>query len=684
MIRMKKPSYSPEMFINRELSWLRFNERVLEESQDTSIPLLERLKFSAIVSSNLDEFFMVRVASIWDQVMAGFDQPDPAGLLPGEVMDRVAEETHGLVSAQYNCYRHSLLPALRKEKIHLLKPAKLSKKQEEFLKDYYKKNVYPVLTPMVVDQGRPFPLVLSRSLNIAILLKNPTKGEPPIFATVQAPSVLDRLIEVPSEHGAKSYIFLEEVMKMHMDRLFSGHRILTMSCFRVTRNADLGFDEEGAEDLLETIQQSLKLRKWGSAIRLEMESSIDPALQSMLEEELEAPAAGVFKISGPLDLTALMQLAALPDHNHLLYPPLRPLIPELFAEEKNIFEMIDEQDILLHHPYDSFDPVVELVQQAARDPKVLAIKQTLYRVSGNSPIVEALATAAENGKQVTALVELKARFDEENNILWAKRLEMAGCHVIYGLVGLKTHAKLLLIVRREEGGIRRYVHMGTGNYNDVTARTYTDLGLFTANPHFGADASAVFNMLSGYSRLTNLKKLQVAPLSLRNQLLDLIRREADHARQGGVGQIIIKANSVVDQEIIHALYAASEAGVKIDLIIRGICCLRPGLPGIGENISVRSIVGRFLEHSRIFYFMNNGDEKIYLASADLMDRNLDRRVEIMFPIDDQDLRQTIKNLLDLCLRDTVKSRILDHSGNYTRMDKRGKALFNMQEHLAMH
>lgn len=677
---MKKNSKNEtsKNFFNRELSWLEFNERVLEEAYDGSNPLFERLKFLSIVSSNLDEFFMIRVASLYDQILAGFQEPDIAGLIPEEQINAISLRVHRMVQDQYSCFNRSLVQMLKREEIYFLKGNKLSPKQKEFVESYYINTVYPVLTPMVVDQSRPFPLVLNKSLNIALLLENKEENEP-IFGTVQVPSVLERIVEVPSENGQKCFILLEEIIKMYMYTLFSGHEVLTMSCYRVTRNADQGLDEEGAEDLLEAIEQFLKKRKWGRTIRLEIESDMEPKLLSVLQDELEAPDGGVYEIKGPLDLTFLMKVSGMPGYDDLKYPSFHPQPSPAFAGYDNIFDAISQKDILVHHPFESFDPVVELVRQAAADPRVLAIKQTLYRVSGNSPIVEALALAAENGKQVTVLVELKARFDEQNNIIWAKRLEMAGCHVIYGLVGLKTHCKVLLIVRKEEDGIKRYVHMSTGNYNDVTARFYTDLGLFTANPYFGADASALFNMLSGYSHLTKMYKMNIAPINIRNSFLNLIKQEAENARKGKRARIIAKINSLVDEGIINALYDASTAGVEIDLIIRGICCLKPGIPGFSERISVRSIVGRLLEHSRIYYFYNGGDEQYFLSSADWMSRNLDRRVELLFPVEDEDVRKRVGEVIDLCLRDTVKARILDSNGTYSRVDKRGKELLNSQE-----
>lgn len=679
---MKKCEYELKRnFFNREMSWLEFNERVLEEACDgNSNPILERLKFLSIVSSNLDEFFMVRVASLYDQIQAGFNEPDIAGFSPQEQIGLIAKRARKMISDQYNCYNRSLLPALKKRKIYFLKPRDLNEKQKAFVEEYYKKTVYPVLTPMVVDKSRPFPLILNKSLNIALLFNRKEEEVEMVFGMVQVPSVLERVVELPSKVDEKCFILLEDIIKMFIDTLFTGHDIITMACYRVTRNTDQGLDEEEAEDLLEAIQQYIKKRKWGMAIRLEIESGMADELLEILMEELEVPHETVYEIKGPLDLTFLMKVSSLQGYDDARYPVFRHQpVPELFNAD-DLFGVIARKDVLLHHPYQSFDPVIALVRQAANDPKVLAIKQTLYRVSGNSPIVEALAQAAENGKQVTVLVELKARFDEQNNINWAKQLEMAGCHVIYGLVGLKTHCKILLIVRMEEDGIKRYVHLSTGNYNDITAKFYTDIGLFTSNPYFGADASALFNMLSGYSRLTKMYKLSVAPIDLRNKFISLIRQEASNAAKGKKARIIAKMNSLVDEEIINELYKASQAGVEIELIVRGICCLRPGIKGLSENISVRSIVGRFLEHSRIFYFYNDGDEAVYLSSADWMGRNLDRRVEVLFPVDEPENVLKLKEFLRVCLKDTEKARVLDKDGNYTKIDRRGKGTFNSQNH----
>ena len=669
---------TPDNYINREFSSLAFNLRVLEEAQDTDNPMLERAKFASIVSTNLDEFFMVRVAGVWDQLQAGLTETDESGLSPQQVWDQISRMVHLMIKDLYNCFNRSLKPGLKKQQIQLSRGKKLDQAQRAFLDNYYSRTVFPVLTPMVVDSSRPFPLLLNRSLNIAILLENPDGYGEPIFATVQVPSVLERMVSIPSPTYQTALVFLEEIIKEHLPDLFDGHRILTRGCFRITRNADLSLDEEGAEDLLEAIEQSVKQRKWGEVIRLEYEKGLDRRLVQRLVEELELPEGGLYEISGPLDLSFLMKIAAGSEYDYLRYPPFQPQIPAIFNTGEDIFSLIARQDILLHHPYESFQPVVHLAQAAAEDPNVLAIKQILYRVSGNSPIVAALERAAENGKQVTVLVELKARFDEEQNITWAKRLEKAGCHVIYGIPSLKVHAKMLLIVRQEDDGIKRYLHLGTGNYNDVTARAYEDLGLFTVNACMGADASTIFNMLSGYSNLGNLYKLAVAPTTLRQNLSSLINQEIENAKSGRPARIIAKVNSLVDKPVVKELFTASRAGVKVDLVVRGICSLKPNVPLYSENIQVRSVVGRFLEHSRIYYFYNDGEERIFLASADLMTRNLDRRIEIMFPVEDEDNKQRVKDILEAYLRDTAKARILKNDGRYYRVDKRGKKLFNSQ------
>lgn len=679
---MEKDYLKPEYYENRELSWLKFNGRVLNEARDKSIPLLERLKFISITSSNLDEFFMVRVASLKDMVHAGYKKKDIAGMTAIEQLEAINKDTRALVETQYSTYNRSLLPLLKNQGIEIIdRFEELTKEQEEYVDRYFEENVYPVLTPMAVDASRPFPLIRNKTLNLAALLskKDDTKGEVE-FATVQVPSVLSRIIQIPAaKEGMRSFILLEQIIERNINQLFLNYNVLCAYPYRIMRNADLSIDEDEAEDLLQEIQKQLRKRQWGEVIRLEVEDGIEKRLLNILKEELNIQQEAIYKISGPLDLTFLMKMYGLEGCDELRYAPYKPQrVPQIVPGE-DIFEEIRKGDILLHHPYQTFDPVVDFIRQASVDPDVLAIKQTLYRVSGNSPIIASLAQAAENGKQVSVLVELKARFDEENNIVWAKKLEKAGCHVIYGLVGLKTHSKIALVVRREEDGIRRYVHLGTGNYNDSTAKLYTDLGMFTCSEAIGEDATAVFNMLSGYSEPLSWNKLVVAPIWLRKKFLKLIKREAKHAQEGKEAFIKAKMNSLCDREIIAALYEASAAGVKIDLVVRGICCLRVGIPGISENISVRSIVGNFLEHSRIFYFHNDGQEEIYMGSADWMPRNLDRRVEILFPVENERLMEEIKHILNTQLEDNTKAHILQTDGKYGKIDKRGKKLVNSQE-----
>ncbi len=667
--------YKPEYFISRELSWLEFNQRVLEEAKDTKNPLLERAKFLAIVTSNLDEFFMVRVGSLKDQVEAGYTKEDAAGLTPKQQLKRISQRAHLMAEEQYNTYSRSILPQLKKEGILILPKRQLKKEDLQYLEGYYKSNIYPVLTPMAVDPGRPFPLILNRSLNIAVFLERTKEEE--IFATVQVPSVLPRLIALPTRDA---FVLLEDVISIFLNTLFPKQTITASACYRITRNADLTIQEEEAQDLLEEIEKSLKRRRWGQAVRLEIASDAPDEIVSYLQEALEIAERDVYSIPGPLDLGFISKLAKLEKFSRLQYAPLRPRTPRDLLGEDDIFAAIAKRDILLHHPYESFTPVVQFVEQAACDENVLAIKQTLYRVSGQSPIIRALAKAAENGKQVTVLVEVKARFDEENNIHWAKRLEQAGCHVIYGLVGLKTHCKITLVVRREEDGIKRYVHMGTGNYNDVTARLYTDMGFFTCKEAYGADASALFNSLSGYGDPPEFFKVTTAPLGLRKRFLALIHREKEHALKGQDAFIVAKMNSLLDAEIIAALYDASCAGVRIELIVRGICCLKPGIPGVSENIRVRSIVGWLLEHSRIYYFSNGGHEEIYLSSADWMPRNLDRRVELLFPVEGAAHMARLKKILEVLMTDTQKARVMNQEGGYEKVDRRGKPALNAQEY----
>ncbi len=686
----KNEFHLPEYYENRELSWLKFDARVLNEAKDKSIPLLERLKFVSITSSNLDEFFMVRVASLKDMVHADYRKRDIAGMTASEQLDRINTATRKLVESQYNTYNRSLVPLMAANGIHIIeKYEELTAEQAAYVDRYFEEDVYPVLTPMAVDASRPFPLIRNKTLNIAALLssKKDEKHKDAVeFATVQVPGVLPRLVPIPADTSENSgevegrtFILLEQIIEKNIDKLFLNYHVLCAHPYRVMRNADLPIDEDEAADLLKEIQKQLKKRQWGEVIRLEVEASVDKKLLRFLKDELKVAEEDIFQISGPIDLTFLMKMYGLSGCDSLRYEPYKPQrVPEIEPGE-DIFEAIRGGDILLHHPYETFDPVVDFIRQAASDPDVLAIKQTLYRVSGNSPIIASLAQAAENGKQVSVLVELKARFDEENNIVWAKKLEQAGCHVIYGLVGLKTHSKIALVVRREEDGIRRYVHLGTGNYNDSTAKLYTDCGIFTCNEAIGEDATAVFNMLSGYSEPLSWNELVLAPIWLRTRFMHLIARETKHAREGKPAKIVAKMNSLCDEGIIAALYEASAAGVEIELIVRGICCLKVGIPGISENIHVRSIVGNFLEHSRIFFFLNDGEEELYMGSADWMPRNLDRRVEILFPVLDDTLKEKVKHILDVELADNTKAHVLKPDGEYEKIDRRGKVLVNSQK-----
>ena len=675
----------PEYYLNREISWIRFNERVLGEAKDHHHPLFERLKFLGITASNLDEFVMIRVASLKDMAHAGYLGVDIAGLSPTEQLERLGPVTHDLVKSQYSTYNRSLVPMLKHIGFEILKEHEdLDKTQVEFVDKYFEENVYPVLTPMAVDSSRPFPMIRNKTLNIgALIQKKSTRKNKKIveFATVQVPSVLPRIVELPkNEDNNRCVILLEEIIERNIGKLFMSYHVVCAHPYRIMRNADLSIDVDEAADLLKEIQKQLKMRQWGEVIRLEVESSMPERLLNILQEAFSIKEErDIFLINGPLDLTFLMtmyELEGFERNKSTSYDPAP--VPEL-RNKKSIFNSIRKRDVLLHHPYMSFEPVIKFVQEAASDPDVLAIKQTLYRVSGHSPIIAALAQAAENGKQVTVLVELKARFDEENNIVWAKMLEKAGCHVIYGLPGLKTHCKITLVVRKEKAGIRRYVHLGTGNYNDTTARLYTDCGLLTCDNEIGEDATAVFNMLSGYSEPKSWNKLVVAPLWMKKRFLELIERESNHAKAGQAAVIIAKANSLCDEEIIAALYEASAAGVKINLIIRGICSLMVGIPGVSENIIVHSIIGDFLEHARIFYFKNNGDEEIYMGSADWMPRNLDKRVEIIFPVEDEVLKGRVKHILDVQLADNVKSHLLKPDGSYEKISAKGKVRINAQK-----
>lgn len=671
---------NPKNYVNRELSWLEFNYRVLSEARDKSIPLFERLKFLSITASNLDEFFMVRVASLKDMVHAKYSKPDIAGLKPEQQLEKIGEKTHDLVSLQYSTYSRSLLPALKQQGlVIMMNHEELNDQEGEYVDRYFQREVYPVLTPMAVDSSRPFPLIRNKTLNIAALVQKKDGDGELDFAMVQVPGVLPRFVEIPGENGERKVILLEEIIERNIQSLFLNYDIVTAHPFRIMRNADFNIDEEEAEDLLVEIQKQLKKRQWGEVIRLEIDEKVDKRLLKILKRELKLENNDIFFINGPLDLTFLMKMYGLKGFDSLKEPKYEPQRVPALMNDDDIFTNIRKGDIFLHHPYMTFDPVVDFIQKASKDPDVLAIKQTLYRVSGNSLIVAALAAAADNGKQVSVLVELKARFDEENNINWAKMLEKAGCHVIYGLVGLKTHSKITLVVRREEDGIRRYVHLGTGNYNDSTAKLYTDCGIMTCNPAIGEDATAVFNMLSGYSEPLGWNKLVLAPLWLRGRLLKMIRREKEYAEAGKPAHIIAKMNSLCDKEVIAALYEASCAGVKIELIVRGICCLKAGVPGLSENISVRSIVGTFLEHSRIFYFESGGRPELYMASADWMPRNLDKRVEIMFPVEDEKIKEQVLHILQVQLEDNRKAHVLQPDGSYEKPDLRGKMKVCSQE-----
>ena len=653
----------PEYFYNRELSWLKFNLRVLKEAMGKETPLLERLKFIAISASNLDEFFMVRVAGLWSNFDSGVEKRDASGMSVHEQLVAISQAAHEQVRTQTKSLI-ALMAEMDAVKLHFRRVKDLSELGKDWLEEYYREVVFPVLTPMAVDASRPFPFLANKTLNLAVELIK-ADGEHSM-GLIQVPSVLDRIVEVEPE-GKRTFVFLEDIIASHCHDLFKGCHILDMVSFRVTRDSDLDLEEDDSVDLMKEVEESLRKRKRGAAVRLEIFKTNNNRIKKFLEENLDVTEMEVYEINGPLDPTCFFKFIGMKGMWPWLYEPFVPQRPLELPDDSDLFATIRENDILLHHPYESFDPVVKLVSDAADDPQVLAIKQTLYRVSGNSPIVAALARAAENGKQVTVLVELKARFDEENNILWARRLEKAGCHVIYGLVGLKTHAKIILIVRKEDNGIRRYLHLGTGNYNDSTAKLYTDLGLMTANDEFGSDASAFFNLLSGYSEPPVWNKLVMAPLGLRKKIYALIDNEIAMVRAGREGHIIAKMNSLIDQPVIQKLYEASAAGVHIDLIVRGICGLRTGIEGISDNITVRSIVGRQLEHSRIFWFANGGEEQLYLSSADWMPRNLNDRVELFFPVETEEHIHRIKALLDLYLRDNVGAHMMQSNGTYRRV-----------------
>lgn len=661
-------------YINRDLSWIEFNTRVMEEAQDTDTPLLERIKFLGIVSRNLDEFMSVRVAGIRNQIKAGYTKKDFTGYAPAGLYKRLTKRVEKMVAQQYRTYR-DLSRQLVKQGIMLTHYNDLSATQRKAADTYYHEVIYPVLTPMAVDQSRPFPLVHGLSVYLSVVLEHPNlkaleseEGEAYYFAIIQIPSNLPRAVVLPHRQNSKKqqYILIEDLICQHVQTLFGGYTPIAVDAFRLTRNADLDINEEDAEDLMEEIENQLRKRRRSAPVRLEIQKDFHPYALAQLLEEFDVSEA-VYEIDGPLDLGFLLSFSdSIVGRDSLRYTPeiqrYAPEFPE--GSDTDFFSIIRERDVLLYHPYESFDAISDFIEQAADDPDVMAIKMTLYRVSGKSSLIHSLARAAESGKQVTVVVELKARFDEERNIVWARMLEKAGCHVVYGLVGLKTHAKVILVVRREGAALRRYIHIGTGNYNASTAKLYTDVGLLTVNPQIGEDASEVFNHITGYTETHDWQAVAVAPSTMMNKFVELIRREADHARAGKPARIIAKMNSLSNQQIIDELYMASQAGVQIDLIVRGVCCLRPGVPGLSENVRVRSIVDRYLEHSRIFAFDNGGEQEVWLASADWMTRNLTRRVELMCPLFDKNAKAAVLNILNLILGDNVKARILLPSGNY--------------------
>ncbi len=677
----------PSLYLNRELSWLAFNERVLGEAREPATPLLERVKFVAITHSNLDEYYMVRISGLQQQVAAAMTDVSPDGMTSAEQLAVIRARVGPQLSEASGVFQDDLLPALRTAGIDIRDYASLSRTQQKALKTYFERDVFPVLTPLALGPGHPFPHISNLSLNLAVVVRDPDLGER--FARMKIPGVLPRFVPCPTEEAPTNgpdarpgFVWLEQVIAANLESLFPGLQVTESYPFRVTRDADLEIQEDDASDLLQTVEQGLRHRQFGDVARLEVTTAMPARLRDLLIENLLVDPADVYGLPGPLGLSDLMQIWKL-DRPDLKDPPLLPSVPPALADpDRSILDVIGEQDLLLHHPYDSFAPILDFINSAVSDHGVLAVKQTLYRVGSNSPIVKSLAAARDDDTQVAVLVELKARFDEENNIEWAKALEEAGVHVVYGLVGLKTHCKVALVVRKEQGGgLRRYVHLGTGNYNPITARIYTDLSLFTARPDIAADVSELFNHLTGYSRQRRYRKILVAPVNMRERLMLLIAREADWARRGKPARLILKTNTLSDIPIIRALYAASQAGVKIDLIVRGACCLRPGVPGVSENIRVVSLVGRFLEHSRIYYFGNGGRYQILCGSADLMRRNLDRRVEVLFPVEDAALKKQIRDdMLEMYLKDTVNTHLLQPDGSYVRRRPApGEAPFSVQD-----
>jgi len=668
----------PSLYLNRELSWLEFNRRVLEEALDESVPLLERLKFLAIFSSNLDEFFMVRVGGVQQKVQANIAQGSGADRTPPRAqLERIGQVIRELVETQYACLKKDLLPALQARGIVIRRAKDLTGEDAKYIRDLFTREIFPVLTPLATDPAHPFPHLLNKSLNLAVTLTRPGPDSEPMFAVVQVPGVLPRLVPLPSTDpslssaGGPLYAFtpLEDVIRLHLGDLFAGMKLGRVSGFRVTRDSEYEIDDEGVEDLLRAIEAEVKKRRRGHAVRLEIEAGVSADLETFLSNSLDLDPNDVYPVPGMLDLTGLFQVTSVPGFAELRDPPFISAPVREFAQSATPFSAFRNKDILVHHPYESFSCVVDFIEAAAQDERVLAIKQTLYRTSSDSPIVRALQRAADRGKQVTAVIELKARLDEERNILWARELEKSGVHVVYGFVGLKTHCKVALVVRREDDNtIRRYVHLATGNYNPQTARIYTDLGFFTCNPDFAEDVSALFNYLTGYAELPQWRKLVVAPSRLQIVMIEKIEREAENVRAGKPGRIVSKLNGLLEPAVVKALYRASQAGVKIDLSCRGICALRPGIPGVSENIRVLSVVDRFLEHSRIFYFENSGQPEVYIGSADWMDRNLSRRVEVVFPVEQPDLKaRLVEEILKITLSDNVKARELLPDGTYRHL-----------------
>ncbi len=664
---------------NRQLSWMDFNTRVIEEAFEKENPVMERVNFLSITASNLDEFIMVRVAGVLDQIEHNIKNKDISGLTPKEQYEKLSEKIHEFAHRQYTCLNRSILPALKKQGIMFKKATQLSEHQKKFIDKYFAKVLFPVLTPLAVDTSRPFPLLLNKSLNIAVRLMNDDKET--FFAVIQVPSVLPRFLELPSKEG-RDFIMLEDIIIDNLDELFELYKIKAYTPFRITRDSELDIDED-TDDLLVEIEKSIKERRRGKPIRLEISDKCDKRLKNFLVDMLDVDDSEIYELHGPIDLTFMSKFTSISGCENLRFKPIEPVNPPAdFYGYDDVFRAIREKDRFVHHPYESFDAVLNFVESAAKDDKVLAIKQTLYRVSGNSPIVSALIKAAENGKQVTVLVELKARFDEENNIHWARKLEKAGCHVVYGLSGLKTHCKICLVVRSEEGGIRRYLHMGTGNYNDITAKFYTDMGLFTCKEEYGEDASSLFNVLTGYSIPPEYNKFIVAPHGMRKFFEQKIRTEIENAKKGLPAGITVKINSLVDSTIIQLLYEASQANVPVRLIVRGICCLIPGIEGVSDNITVHSIVGQLLEHSRMFMFENGGEPQMLLGSADWMPRNLDRRVELVFPVEDEDIHRRCVDIIELMWNDNINTRIQLSDTNYVMVDKRGKKHINCQTEFA--